>query len=232
MPKNRGFSFGPFVLDLVQGHLFRDGMIVETTPKVFGLLLYLLENRGRLIAKEELIEKLWPDTIVSEGSLTRAIANLRSALGDDPEKPRWIETAIRRGYRFMGPVTDDGPAQSPGPARQAAKLCYLRSGARNFELREGENFIGRADDCHISIKSPSVSRQHARIVVAGSDASIEDLGSRNGTYVGDIRIEGTHPLRSGDQIRCGTVPMKFWTPSGFDETLSADDIQRNPSTSS
>jgi len=124
----------------------------------------------------------------------------------------------------MGAVSAGAPARNGEHILPPPTCSYLRYGARNFELRQGENFIGRADDCHVSIKSASVSRQHARIVVSGAEVSIEDLGSKNGTYVGDFRIVKSHALRSGDRIRVGTVPLKFWSPSGSDQTLSAEDV--------
>src|SRR5579862_7617124 len=80
-------------------------------PKTFRLLIYLVENRDRLVPKEELIEQLWTDTAVSDGALAQCVADIRRALGDDPRSPRYIRTAPRLGYQFIG-CLKEAPVQS------------------------------------------------------------------------------------------------------------------------
>src|SRR5262245_36764735 len=98
----RIWEFGPFRLDETERLLLREGEPVGLTPKVFDTLVALLERSGRLVEKDELMAKLWPDTFVDEGALTRNISDLRKALGGE----RYVETVPKRGYRFVEPVRE------------------------------------------------------------------------------------------------------------------------------
>src|SRR5262245_26877818 len=99
------YEFGPFRLDVADHLLSRDGEAVPLTPKAFDLLLALIERHGRLLEKEELLKKVWPDTFVEEANLASNISQLRKALGDGENGQRYIETAPKRGYRFVASVT-------------------------------------------------------------------------------------------------------------------------------
>jgi Tol biopolymer transport system component/DNA-binding winged helix-turn-helix (wHTH) protein len=100
--RQRVWEFGPFRLDEAERRLLRNGGPVGLTPKVFDTLLVLLERSGHLVEKNELMEKLWPDTFVEESALTRNISDLRKALGAE----RYVETVPKRGYRFVAPVRE------------------------------------------------------------------------------------------------------------------------------
>src|ERR1700729_4058744 len=105
-------EFHPFRLDLLNQCLWRrrDGeedQRILLTPKGFAMLRYLVERAGRLVTQDELLDALWPETYVQPEVLKSHIRDIRSALGDDPKVPRFIETMPRRGYRFIAPVTDD-----------------------------------------------------------------------------------------------------------------------------
>ena len=104
MRNQRFFEFGPFRLDVTSGLLLRDGKVVALTPKVIDTLLLLVENRGRVLGKEELLRQLWPETFVEEGNLTQNISVLRKALSEGPEAETYIETIPKRGYRFVAKV--------------------------------------------------------------------------------------------------------------------------------
>jgi DNA-binding winged helix-turn-helix (wHTH) protein len=95
------YSFGDFMVDTDQKILLRRGKPLPLTPKVFDMLLILIENSGRIVEKEVLMNRLWPDTFVEESNLTFNIHLLRKALGDDTHHPQFIETVARRGYRFI-----------------------------------------------------------------------------------------------------------------------------------
>ena len=95
------YEFGPFRLEPAERKLLRGSEIVELTPKAFDTLLLLVRNTGRLLGKDEIISRVWPETFVEEGSLSNNIFVLRKALG---ENPTYIETIPRRGYRFVGAV--------------------------------------------------------------------------------------------------------------------------------
>src|SRR5262245_56426922 len=98
------YVFGPFRLDAAEHLLLRDGEAVPLTPKAFDLLLALVERHGHLLEKEELLKKVWPDTFVEEANLASNISQLRKALGDGENGHRYIETAPKRGYRFVASV--------------------------------------------------------------------------------------------------------------------------------
>src|SRR5262249_6571450 len=100
------YRFGEFTIDTDQGILLREGKPLPLAPKVFDTLLVLVEFSGRIVAKEELMNRLWPDTFVEESNLTFNIQQLRKTLGDNARKPVYIETIARRGYRFIADVED------------------------------------------------------------------------------------------------------------------------------
>lgn len=100
------FRFGEFSLDTDQRVLLRDGKPVALTPKVFDTLLILVANNGRIVEKDELMNRLWPDTFVDEANLASNIKQLRKSLGDDARQPVYIETVARRGYRFIAQVKE------------------------------------------------------------------------------------------------------------------------------
>ncbi|MBL8207069.1 MAG: PD40 domain-containing protein [Blastocatellia bacterium] len=100
-PAKPSYEFAPFRLDTAEQVLWRDGQAITLTPKVFGLLLALVENGGRVVEKDELMQRVWPDAIVEENNLTVTMSALRKILG---ESENFIETVPRRGYRFTAPV--------------------------------------------------------------------------------------------------------------------------------
>jgi len=113
-------EFEPFRLDVANECLWRDDERIPLTPKAFSLLAFLVERPGTLVPQAELLEKLWPDTFVQPEVLKTHIRDLRSVLGDDARKPRFIETQHRRGYRFIAQVRDrdSSSRRSGGPSPQ------------------------------------------------------------------------------------------------------------------
>ncbi len=101
---NNIYEFEDFRLDFTEKTLRKEGGIIPLTPKVFETLLIFLENPGRLIEKDELMQKLWQDRFVEESNLTFNIKMLRKALGDNAQRPQFIETIQSRGYRFIAEV--------------------------------------------------------------------------------------------------------------------------------
>ena len=98
------YTFGPFRLEVATRTLSREGEVVTLTSKAFDTLLVLIQKRDRVVEKEELVKLVWPDTFVSDDSLTHSVSVLRRALGDDSGQPVYIATVPRRGYRFTAPV--------------------------------------------------------------------------------------------------------------------------------
>ncbi len=98
------YEFAEFRLDATERRLMRGDKAVPLTPKVCDTLLYLVQNPGRIIEKDELLNALWPGTFVEEANLAVNISTLRKALGEAPDSNRYIETIPRRGYRFVAEV--------------------------------------------------------------------------------------------------------------------------------
>ncbi len=121
--------FSPYHLDLVAERLMRDSAPVDLTPKAFGVLRCLAEQPGRLVTKEELLEAVWPSVYVTADVLKVAIAEVRRALGDHPQAPRYIETAHRRGYRFVATTSVDTPDPT---GFEIPRTRYTRSGDVNL----------------------------------------------------------------------------------------------------
>jgi eukaryotic-like serine/threonine-protein kinase len=105
--------FGPFRLDLSDGLLSRGGAEVRLPPRALTILQHLVERAGRIVSKQTLMDVAWKDAHVSEASLTEAVGLIRQALGDDPQKPEFIQTVHRRGYRFIAPISTDVPPSTP-----------------------------------------------------------------------------------------------------------------------
>ena len=99
--KDKTYEFGPFCLNAAERLLWRDGEPVPVAPKVFDTLVVLVEHGGRLVTKDDLMSRLWPDPFVEEGTLTRNISDLRKTLGESAGAERYIETVPRHGYRFV-----------------------------------------------------------------------------------------------------------------------------------
>lgn len=206
MRETVGVRFGEFVFDSASRELRGRGGSCHLSPKAFECLGALLERRPEAVRRAQLQDRLWPKTFVADTSLRRVIAEIRAALGDDERRPRFIRTVRGFGYAFCGAVEEESAAR---PAVAGTAACRLEWGKREIPLHEGENILGRTDDAVVWIDSSNVSRRHARIVVSGGKATIEDLGSKNGTSVSGRRIDRPTPLESGDQVELGPVLMTF-----------------------
>jgi DNA-binding winged helix-turn-helix (wHTH) protein len=133
-------SFNRFTIDPARGQLFDAAGPVALTPKALSLLEYLAARPGRLVKKDELLDAIWPGTFVADGALKVCIREIRRALGDDAHAPRFIETAHRRGYRFVAdvavspappePPRSAPPAETPGV--HLGPIQYARSSGVNI----------------------------------------------------------------------------------------------------
>lgn len=192
--------FGPCTLDSEQRELRGALESVPLSPRAFDLLAYLAARRPRAASKDELLDALWPDAFVSESNLAGLVAEIRRALGDDARDPRYLRTVHGFGYALT-----DGVAA----AEDEGVFFRLVWGARELPLAEGENLLGRDPDGAVSIDDPTVSRHHARVLVAGGLARLEDLGSKNGTWLRGRRLAAPELLEDGDEIRVGPATMTF-----------------------
>lgn len=198
--------FGEFVLDRGTRQLLRNGQERRIGPKAFELLELLLSQRPNVVAKERIRDRLWPDTHVSGSTLATVVAELRSALEEDPKAPQFLRTVHAVGYAFCGEAMESGgPARSGSPAVTAIYRLILED--REVALQSGENLLGRVENGAVWIESPTVSRRHARILIDGEEAILEDLASKNGTFLRGQRIAAPTRLRDGDVIRLGGVAM-------------------------
>ncbi len=119
MPPHSPLVFPPFRLDAANESLFKQSQPIPLNRKAFLVLRHLVENAGRLVSKDELLDAVWPETHVGEGVLKVAVAEIRKALDDPAASPRFIETAHRRGYRFIGEIESPHGAPVPSPALRA-----------------------------------------------------------------------------------------------------------------
>jgi len=199
--------FGEFALDRETRQLFQRDEELHLKPKAFDFLDFLLSQKPRVVSRERIRDRLWPGTYISESTLATVVTEVRAALGEDPKRPRFIRTLRGHGYAFFG-ETASGASEAPRSARRAVSFRLVLDD-REVALREGENLLGREEDGVLWIDAPTVSRRHARIVVAGGSAVLEDLGSKNGTHLKGVRLTAPVPLADGDEIWLGQVPLTF-----------------------
>ena len=205
------YRFGPFLYDPARRGLMKDGSAIPLTHKSRELLLLFLQNPGRLLARDEIIDEVWPDAVVTDDALRFQVAELRRTFGKEGEA--FIQTVRREGHRWKAPVRPaaDRPVRpaatdaSPSPATR----FRLVLGKREVQLLEGENIIGRDPDGALWIDHPSVSRRHARIVVAGGKAMLEDLESKNGTFLDGKQLGKKTALADGDEVQIGPETVVF-----------------------
>ena len=190
--------------DSASRRVWRDGVERHLTRKAFDLLAVLRERRPAAVSKADIHAHLWPETFVSEVTLHSLMSEIRRVLGDDGEGPRLIRTVHGFGYAFVGPV------ESPQVAAAVARPVrgWLVSQTGRVSLFDGDNLLGRDLDDVIDVPSPTVSRRHASIRF-DVDAWLEDLGSKNGTFVGDVRVTEPVRLADGDRVRLGSVLLTF-----------------------
>lgn len=200
--------FAGCTIDLDARRLFRGPEPVHLSPKAFETLRVLIENRPAAVSKADLLERVWPGVFVSDASLARVINEVRQAVGDTARAGGVIRTIHTYGYAFAADVDHD--AEVPPAAREFPRtFCLLVSGTRTELLHEGDQVVGRDPTSDIWIDSPKVSWRHSRLVVSHGAVTIEDLGSKNGTFVRETRIGGPVALEDGDELRIGRVRCVF-----------------------
>jgi TolB-like protein/DNA-binding winged helix-turn-helix (wHTH) protein/tetratricopeptide (TPR) repeat protein len=119
VPETQLFRFGPFSLDAEARQLWREPVEVLLPPKAFDILVYLVRNRTRVVGKQELLETVWGDVVVTENTLTQRVREIREALGDDAQVPRYVRTVTRAGYQFIG-VVEEARSESRSSSRSDA----------------------------------------------------------------------------------------------------------------
>lgn len=195
--------FADCVVDPQARELRRGGQLLPLSPQAFLLLTLLLETRPRPRPQRELRDALWPETHVGYTSLARVVTEVRKAIGDTARPPSMIRTVSRFGYAFAAPVVrETGPSGDDGD-------CVFVTGDREFVLPEGKTLIGRGSECLVRLQSTEVSRTHARVHVEGRTATIEDLGSKNGTWLNGRQPAGSVMLAEGDEVIIGPFRLVY-----------------------
>jgi hypothetical protein len=210
-------QFEEFVFDEDRREVRRGSEPVHLEPKAFDLLALLLSRRPNAVSKAQIHESIWPGTSVSESSLPGLVTDLRAALGDDRAVPRFIRTVRRFGYAFCGTTVGDPP-----PALDPSRWIALRAG-HEIPLPDGSHLIGRGERCLIRCESIRVSRCHAQVHISEEGAVIEDLGSRNGTWLRGERVFGSSEIRTGDTVCIGPEVIRFVSAGDAASTLTDAD---------
>ncbi|MGH9160935.1 MAG: FHA domain-containing protein [Vicinamibacteraceae bacterium] len=215
------YVFGECVLDTDTRQAMRGGRVVSLSPKGFDLLLMLIDVAPRAVRKLDLIRRIWPDANVTESSLSTLIAEVRGALGDTAAGSHYIRTLHRYGYAFIARVTREAsaPIRDIEPAARWLRVTW-RGGVA--DLSPGIHVIGRMPGAAVRLDHPGVSRCHAQITVTDGEATLEDLGSRNGTYVNRRRVASAVRLQDGDRVTIGPVDLTFEEVQGTTLDISSE----------
>ena len=202
------FNFGEFELDVAAFSLRRAGERLKLEKIPMEVLILLVSHRGALVGRKDIRQSLWGPRVFIEhdSAINTAIRKIRHALDDDADMPRFVETVVGKGYRFIAAVGRRSPPDSRAPVFHSHSV--LR-GKREFVLESGDNLLGRDPGAQVCVDHPSVSRRHARIVLRSGRATLEDLKSRNGTFVNGLRLDAPTELGHGAVIGLGPITLTF-----------------------
>ena len=216
----RSYLFGAFRLDPAERQLLRDGVSVPLTPKVFEMLVVLVERNGHLVEKEELLNLVWADAFIEEANLARCVHTLRKALGEEHGGHKYIETVPKRGYRFNGEVRVYEQAVADAPIKTLAVLPFNSLVAENreeaLEMGMADTLISRlGNNREIVVRPLSVVRKYGGLeqdaVQAGRALAVDSVldGSiqRSGENIRvNVRLVRT---ADGASLWAGTFDEKF-----------------------
>ena len=155
------YEFGRFRLKATERVLLREDDLVPLTPKVFDILLTLVENQGQVVEKDDLMKRVWPNTFVEEGNLTQNVSLLRKALGESSGGAQFIETVPRRGYRFVASVsrTDTTPSETSSDNGDSVVPTH-----RNGHAKSAQNVAADDDDAQSPLQS---TKMQSALLFAG-----------------------------------------------------------------
>ena len=205
--------FEDYCFDGERRELRRGSRIVPLSPRALELLTLLLEHRPRPQPHRALKDVLWPDTAVGYTSLARVVGEVRQAIGDTTRPFRLVRTVSRVGYAFTAPAV--------GEAGPALGHCAFVSRDHEFHLPEGVALVGRGDECGVKLPSSEVSRVHERVHAAPGSVTLDDMGSKNGTWVNGFRRKGATVLADGDEVVFGTFRVVFRRSASAGSTRTA-----------
>lgn len=196
------YTFGNVRVDADARSVSCDAGPLHLTRKAFDLLNLLLESRPNAVSKAQIYGRVWPGVFITESSLQTLVREIRQAIDEPGSGRSWIRTVYGVGYAFTGDVVLSG--EPAGPLLVTRPAAWLIGESTRVGLFTGENILGRGADV-IEIELPTISRRHARIVINDDAITIEDLGSKNGTWVDDERLTGPHTLSERNVVSLGSV---------------------------
>ena len=200
--------FGEFTLDTNLRQLSCGGIDLALSPQGFELLNLLIDHRPRAVSKRQIYEHLWPNVSFSDASLSSLVAEVRRALNETAMREEFLRTVPRLGYVFHG---DAYEVDLPAPPRADGRIrgWLVLPSSDPMCLRDGEYVLGRNEDVTVRFDSLTVSRHHARIRISRDGALLEDLHSRNGTFLNGERLTTPVALADGDEIGLGLITLRF-----------------------
>jgi DNA-binding winged helix-turn-helix (wHTH) protein len=206
--------FGDVEFDALTRQLWRGGQEVHLSTKAFDLLTLLMERRPTVVPKPDIKKHLWPETFVSDTNLPTLIAEIRDAIGDDGRRARFVRTVYGFGYSFVGDAVDSGIGRLDA-------VGWLIGATHRIAVAPGDNVLGREGADVLALDSPTISRRHAKLTLSGDTATLEDLGSKNGTYVNEVRVTSPVAVADGDVVRTGSLvfTFRFTRPGSSTQTI-------------
>jgi len=209
--------FDRFAFDSERRALLAGSQAVHLGPQAFHLLEILIASHPRAISKQELYEAIWQGTFVDESNLAGLVNELRTALGDQARKPRFIRTVHGFGYAFCC-------ALKPESQPHLAGSIVFRG--QEFPLSAGANILGRDASADIQIDDTTVSRKHAAITIRDDAVTLEDLDSKNGTYIDGVKLTGAASIHEGQTIVLGDASIQFRRSRGG-STVTSSRLKRS-----
>ncbi len=206
------YYFGRCRVDTLSREVTLDGEATHLSPKAFELLRLLIDARPRVVPKAELMNALWPDSFVEEANLPVLISDVRTAIGDT--KAGLIKTHRGVGYGFAAEVTETHSAGDRVQPNQQVLVLVLQD--RRVVLSAGINIVGRDRQAEVHVNDASVSRRHARVIIDGDSARVEDLQSKNGTWVRGVLATQPTALTDGDVVTFGGIDARFGVETSDD----------------
>ena len=197
--------FGDCVIDTGTRRVLRQGKEVVLSPKAYRLLMLLVDARPKAVAKDTLFHALWPDTFVVDANLSNLIGEIRGGLGDSAHRPHFIRTLHGFGYAFTAGVE----VASIDELEPEVVAYLIKPDGQALPVRGAACVVGRGSDVQVRLDLPGVSRHHARITIADGRALVEDLQSKNGTFVRGERVGEPRAAMNGDEIGFGSVRVTF-----------------------
>ena len=194
------YDFADFRLNTDARQVLHGDHELHLSPKAFDLLSLLVKERHRAVPRQEIYDHLWPSTYVVEGNLPVLIGEIRRALDDSAHQI--IRTVHGTGYSFAARVKKT-------PASASGLVHVLLFGNQEFVLTEGENTIGRDSAADVVLPSKSISRIHAVVTVRADTATVNDVESKNGTFIDTKRVTQDTALVDGNVIRFGALKVLY-----------------------